>query len=77
MNSQAQRAIFMTNAFASEHPQEHTNLWYQFESETPHKERTGYYGADNVAYIKWLRDKRVPLFTQFLESNIGAQAVEN
>lgn len=68
-----QRAIFATNAFASEYPADHIRLWAQFEQEVARSKRTGYYGADNDAYIKWLREKKDPIFVGFAQNNVQSK----
>jgi hypothetical protein len=64
------KSIFVTNTFAQAHPREHVVLWKQFEQEIPVKERSGVYGADNMAYIKWLRTQNNPIVNNFLKDNI-------
>jgi len=71
-----QRSIFATNAFASEYPEEHVKLWQQFEKEVPVSKRSGAYGADNAAYIKWLREKKVPTFMNFINSGLVSRTSE-
>ncbi|WDI05018.1 hypothetical protein PUW25_25960 (plasmid) [Paenibacillus urinalis] len=73
MNFDVQRSIFATNAFASEFPEQHTQLWKEFEEKVPQVNRIGYYGADNVAYIGWLRSTKNALFNSFLQSNIATK----
>ncbi len=68
------KAIFITNTFAAAHPQEHITFWKQFEKEVPVKERSGAYGADNMAYIRWLRKQNNPLVNQFLKESIVNQS---
>jgi|GEM_PF-3237653 len=70
MTPDVQRSIFATNAFASQYPEEHTALWHQFEEAVPQQKRSGYYGADNAAYVKWLRETKQPLFLSFLQASI-------
>jgi hypothetical protein len=76
MNLATQQAIFATNAFADAFPEIHTQLWNQFESEVPHKQRSGYYGADNVAYIRWLKEKKNPVFIRFAQQYIESRSGE-
>lgn len=64
------QAIFITNTFAQAHPEEHTQLWAQFEKQVPFSKRTGMYGADNYAYVKWLKSQKNPVVVQFLQENI-------
>jgi hypothetical protein len=64
------KAIFVTNTFANAHPNEHVALWEQFEKEVPINERSGAYGVDNMAYIRWLRQQNNPIVNQFLKDNI-------
>lgn len=64
------KAIFVTNTFAAAHPNEHVKLWSQFEKEVPASKRTGVYGADNMAYVRWLRTQSNPVVTQFLQEDI-------
>jgi hypothetical protein len=64
------QAIFITNTFAAAHPEEHVRLWTQFEKEVPFSKRSGAYGMDNVAYIRWLRQQSNPIVSQFLANNI-------
>jgi hypothetical protein len=73
---QIHQSIFTTNAFASEFPTEHTRLWYEFESEVPLKDRSGVYGSDNVAYIKWLVQKKDPAFEEFQRGIIKRESKE-
>jgi len=67
------RAIFLTNVFAQSHPDEHLQLWQQFEQEVPLKERTGAFGSDNLAYIGWLKKKQEPVFIGFVRNNIDTE----
>jgi hypothetical protein len=64
------QAIFITNTFAAAHPQEHVQLWSQFEKEVPYSKRSGAYGMDNLAYIRWLRQQSNPFVIEFLSNNI-------
>lgn len=64
------KSIFITNTFAQAHPQEHVRLWSQFEKEVPLNKRTGMYGADNLAYVNWLKQQKNPVVIQFLQDNI-------
>jgi hypothetical protein len=65
------KAIFITNTFAQAHPQEHINLWIQFEKEVPYSKRSGAFGTDNLAYVKWLKIQKNPTVNkQFLTQNI-------
>lgn len=64
------RSIFITNTFAKAHPEEHIKLWEQFEKEVPFNKRSGAYGADNLAYIKWIRTQDNPVVKQFLSNDI-------
>lgn len=68
------KAIFITNTFAQAHPQEHIKLWAQFEKEVPFKERSGMYGADNQAYVKWLKQQNNPLIQSFLKDNLVSRS---
>ena len=67
------QAIFMTNTFAEAHPKEHVQLWERFESEVPVNKRSGYYGADNVAYISYLRKKQDPTFLTFFNQSVESR----
>lgn len=64
------QAIFITNTFASAHPREHVELWTRFEKEVPFGKRSGAYGMDNVAYVRWLREQGNPVVSEFLNNNI-------
>lgn len=64
------KAIFITNTFAQAHPEEHIKLWGQFEKEVPYGKRSGAYGLDNVAYVKWLGQQRNQVAMDFLANNI-------
>lgn len=64
------QAIFITNTFASAHPQEHVELWTQFEKEVPYSKRSGAYGIDNAAYVRWLKQQGNPVVIEFLNNNI-------
>lgn len=64
------KAIFITNTFAQAHPEDHVRLWHQFEKEVPFSKRSGAYGMDNVAYVRWLRQQQNPIATEFLANNI-------
>jgi hypothetical protein len=75
MDMAIQQAIFITNAFADAYPDEHRRLWGEFEREVPHRERSGVYGKENVAYIKWLSQKKPPLFVQFIKTHIESRSV--
>ncbi|MCU5503639.1 hypothetical protein OCB09_09750 [Bacillus cereus] len=64
------KSIFITNTFAQAHPEEHIRLWVQFEKEVPYSKRSGTYGADNLAYVSWLKKQQIPVVKQFLTTNI-------
>lgn len=64
------RAMFITNIFATAYPELHTSLWNEFEKEVPTKQRSGYFGADNLAYITWLKKKNHPVFTKFVNEAV-------
>ena len=64
------KAIFITNTFAAAHPEEHIRLWKQFEQEVPYSQRSGVYGADNLAYIRWLKKQKNPVVLKFLNEDI-------
>jgi hypothetical protein len=64
------KAIFITNTFAGAYPEEHTKLWKQFEKEVPFNKRSGAYGADNMAYMKWIRTQNNPTMNAFLKEDI-------
>lgn len=67
------QAIFMTNTFAKEYPDVHVQLWKEFEQAVPFSQRSGYYGADNVAYIRFLKQKKHPVFVNFFSNNVEAR----
>lgn len=62
------RSIFITNTFANAHPEIHVELWNRFIQDVPKKERSGVYGADNLAYVKWLNTQNNPLVQEFLQT---------
>lgn len=64
------KSIFITNTFAQAHPEEHIKLWAKFEEEVPYSQRSGAYGADNLSYIKWLKQQQNPIIKQFLATHI-------
>lgn len=68
------KAIFITNTFAQAHPKEHIALWTQFEKEVPVNKRTGAYGADNLAYVKWLKEQNNPTVMEFTRNDIMTQS---
>lgn len=68
------KAIFVTNTFAQAHPKEHVSLWMQFEREVPFSKRSGAYGADNLAYMRWLRTQQNPIVSNFLAQDIVARS---
>lgn len=70
MNNSIHQAIFMTNTFAESNPQEHVKLWGEFEKEVPYAKRSGYFGADNVAYINYLRKIKAPAFITFFNQDV-------
>jgi hypothetical protein len=70
MIEQIAQSIFITNTFAQAHPEEHVQLWNQFEKEIPHNKRSGAYGADNVAYVRWLKGQNNSVVTEFLNGSI-------
>lgn len=70
-----QRAIFLTNVLASADSYRHLELWNQFEREVPPSERTGYYGADNVAYIKWLKKHHSDFLTEFTNETLDVKEI--
>lgn len=64
------KAIFITNTFAGAYPKTHVELWAQFEKEVPVGQRSGAYGADNLAYVRWLKKQTHPLIRHFLQNDI-------
>lgn len=64
------KSIFITNTFAGAHPEEHVRLWKQFEQEVPFSKRSGAYGADNIAYVRWLKQQNNPVIKTFLNNDI-------
>jgi len=68
-------SIFITNTFAAAYPEEHLRLWKQFEQEVPFSQRSGTYGADNVAYIRWLKKQKNPVVLKFLSEDIIKKSV--
>lgn len=71
MQMTVDRAIFITNIFADYHPEKHVELWTQFEKEVPASKRSGVYGADNLAYVKWLKEKKNPIFMEFIKEHVS------
>lgn len=67
------KAIFITNTFATANPELHRELWAQFEKEVPFPKRSGMYGADNVAYVRWLKAQKNEIVNGFLHENIIAR----
>ncbi|MBU5261992.1 hypothetical protein [Bacillus atrophaeus] len=67
------KAIFVTNTFAQAHPEEHIKLWRQFEKEVPASNRSGAYGIENMAYVRWLRKLDNPVVSEFLKESILQQ----
>ncbi|MCD7911081.1 hypothetical protein KC480_06015 [Bacillus velezensis] len=67
------KAIFVTNTFAQAHPEEHVKLWERFEQEVPASKRSGAYGIENIAYVKWLRELDNPVVRKFLKESIVYQ----
>ncbi|GIN55075.1 MULTISPECIES: hypothetical protein [Bacillus subtilis group] len=67
------KAIFITNTFAQAHPEEHIKLWRQFEKEVPVSKRSGAYGVENMAYVRWLRDLNNQVVREFLKESIVHQ----
>jgi len=76
MNPNIQRAIFVTNAFADACPQEHHRLWNIFEQEVSYEKRSGYYGADNLAYINWLNMNRPVAYMNFINGHIESRSLK-
>lgn len=70
MNLSINQAIFMTNTFAEANKEVHVNLWNDFERDVPVAQRSGYFGADNVAYIMYLRKRKEPLFFDFFSESL-------
>ncbi|MED3625647.1 hypothetical protein P4478_00180 [Bacillus subtilis] len=64
------KAIFVTNTFAQAHPEEHIKLWKQFENEVPVSKRSGAYGVENMAYVRWLKKLDNPIVREFLRESI-------
>jgi hypothetical protein len=64
------RSIFITNTFAQLHPREHIFLWDMFQKQVPAAKRRGYYGAENVAYINWLKNRKDKVFVDFIHEEI-------
>ncbi|KAF2421774.1 MULTISPECIES: hypothetical protein [Bacillus subtilis group] len=64
------KAIFVTNTFAQAHPEEHIKLWKQFENEVPASKRSGAYGVENMAYVRWLKKLDNPIVREFLRESI-------
>ncbi len=73
ITNEVQVCIFATNSFAKEYPDVHVELWEEFEKLIPPADRTGYYGADNVAYIKFLRKSNNPVFDNFYKNVLEIQ----
>ena len=67
------KSIFATNIFAEHHPDLHLKLWKEFEAEVPESQRTGYYGSDNVAYVKYLKQKKDPTFLSFIQEAVESR----
>lgn len=67
------QAIFMTNTFAEANPERHVELWEEFEQEVPVSKRSGYFGADNVAYIAFLRKKQDPTYLAFFNDSVESR----
>jgi hypothetical protein len=67
------RAIFITNTFAMAHPDLHTQLWGEFLAEVPASKRSGYFGADNIAYVQWLKKKQHPVFLEFIQDHVDVK----
>lgn len=68
------KAIFITNTFAQAHPEEHLKLWKRFEQEVPFSKRSGAYGVENMAYVRWLRKQNNPTVNEFLKDSIVHQS---
>lgn len=68
------QSIFMTNVFAERHPHEHVRLWKAFEEATPVGQRSGFFGADNVAYIAYLKKIKDPTFTAFFNADVEGRS---
>lgn len=64
------KSIFITNIFAQSHPEEHVKLWNRFVKEVPPLKRNGYYGAENDAYVRWLKEQNDPVFDAFVQEQI-------
>jgi hypothetical protein len=69
------RAIFITNTFADAHPAQHKALWAKFEQEVPAAQRSGFYGSENLAYIKWLKKQNHPVFQRFANEHISIMTI--
>ncbi len=65
------QAIFITNIFAESYPELHLKLWGNFQKEVPKSKRTGVFGADNLAYIKWLKKDENPVFLNFVKKDVN------
>jgi len=75
MSMTIDKAVFITNIFAESNPEVHTDLWKQFEREVPVKERSGMFGASNIAYIKWLKVQNNPVFNSFIANNVSVETL--
>lgn len=68
------QAIFSTNQFAMTFPEQHVQYWSEFERMVPASKRSGYYGADSVAYINFLNEHHANDLEEF-DNSIGGLIV--
>lgn len=76
MDSRVPQAIFATNLFASRYPDEHVMQWGIYEKETSKEERSGYFGKENVNYIRFLMKKEHELFLEMTENDLQMMSFE-
>ncbi|RHW31867.1 hypothetical protein [Oceanobacillus profundus] len=65
-----EKAIFITNVFAHSYPDLHTQLWKEFEENVHQSKRSGVFGADKLAYMKWLNEKKHDTFISLIDNSI-------
>ena len=45
-------------------------LWKEFEEDVEPSKRSGVFGADNLAYMKWLNEKKHDTFISLIDNSI-------
>lgn len=64
------KVLFITSIFEQEYPEKHKELWLKFQKEVLTSRNKGVFGADKIAYVKWLKEIQEPTFIKFIKENV-------